>query len=279
MKGPVLTKLLQAQERGIKGDADGQRGSYIYIPKSAIASGVLPQLGTTKKNPSTKLNVKSRKTGVSYIWSLIYHNDKYFKGTRNEYRLYTRNVHDDDDRKSLLPGNEFRLYNVGKSKFEFDSSSTYKTSPVTQLVAMGTITKKEFDPHGLIDERTFREVVRAIRSGQPNFRKKLLKAYGRKCAVTGADVEQCLEAAHIAGYSGPRSNDIGNGILLRADLHCLFDAGLIGFNPKTKAVTIASKIRGTVTAAALKGAKLVQGAHASRIALKAHLKQHGLPVR
>ncbi|MBX4170435.1 HNH endonuclease [Rhodococcus sp. DMU2021] len=66
----------------------------------------------------------------------------------------------------------------------------------------------------------------AVRYGQPKFRRALLAAYERRCAVTGCDVEAVLEAAHIDRYFGEHSNHVTNGLLLRADLHTLFDLQL-----------------------------------------------------
>ncbi len=73
--------------------------------------------------------------------------------------------------------------------------------------------------------RSMRSVV--ARAGQGRFRNDLLWAYHRKCAFTGYSAEFTLEAAHIFPYRGDQSNHVTNGILLRADLHSLFDAYLI----------------------------------------------------
>lgn len=73
------------------------------------------------------------------------------------------------------------------------------------------------------DNRTFAMRSIAQRQGQQAFRNRLLTAYGRQCAVTGTTAVSVLEAAHIARYLGPQSNRTSNGILLRADIHTLFD--------------------------------------------------------
>lgn len=59
------------------------------------------------------------------------------------------------------------------------------------------------------------------------FRKNLLTAYDGRCAVSGTNVSVVLEAAHIMPYATTPSNKITDGILLRADLHTLYDAGLL----------------------------------------------------
>lgn len=79
----------------------------------------------------------------------------------------------------------------------------------------------DFPPH--LDSR--RRVARAIavRRGQKAFRNALLTAYGEACAVTGCTIPDVLEAAHISPYRGDHTNDVRNGLLLRADIHTLFD--------------------------------------------------------
>lgn len=66
-----------------------------------------------------------------------------------------------------------------------------------------------------------------VRRGQRAFRRRLLKAYGKTCAVTGCKITELLEAAHISPYRGDHTNKVSNGLLLRADIHTLFDLGLL----------------------------------------------------
>lgn len=67
----------------------------------------------------------------------------------------------------------------------------------------------------------------ALRRGQPAFRKELMDAYDQRCAITGCGVLEILEAAHIRPYRGEHTHRVDNGLLLRADLHTLFDTGMI----------------------------------------------------
>jgi hypothetical protein len=87
-----------------------------------------------------------------------------------------------------------------------------------------------FDPKDARDGRQRINQLVAIRQGQPAFRKKLMTAY-RRCAVTGCTIEQVLEAAHISPYRGDHTNHVTNGLLLRADVHTLFDLGLLKVHP------------------------------------------------
>lgn len=86
---------------------------------------------------------------------------------------------------------------------------------------------KEFDAVDLEDVRTFRVGKVANRQGQPAFREALMRAYEGRCAVSNCAVPEALEAAHILFYRGIATNHIQNGILLRSDIHALFDAGLM----------------------------------------------------
>jgi HNH endonuclease len=84
-----------------------------------------------------------------------------------------------------------------------------------------------------------------VRKGQPEFREQLLRAYGRRCAVTGCDAEDALEAAHIRGYAETGEQDVRNGLLLRADIHTLFDLDLVRIDPGTLRVALAPGLRET----------------------------------
>ena len=64
------------------------------------------------------------------------------------------------------------------------------------------------------------------REGQDDFRRLVIQAYGR-CAITDCIDEIALQAAHIIPYVNATSNLVQNGICLRADIHCLFDRGLV----------------------------------------------------
>lgn len=102
-----------------------------------------------------------------------------------------------------------------------------------------------FDPESVVDERkkVFAAIVR--RRGQPKFRKELLEAYEGKCAVTGCTVESVLEAAHIRSYAGDQTNHVTNGILLRADIHTLFDLGKLKIDEKGQ-IHLSSDLNGSI---------------------------------
>ena len=96
-----------------------------------------------------------------------------------------------------------------------------------------------FNPESLEDARTETYGRIVLRRGQPAFRRELLEAYGGQCAVTGYDSEFALEACHIVPYRGPDTNHVSNGLLLRADIHTLFDLGKTGVDTYDMSVILA----------------------------------------
>lgn len=69
------------------------------------------------------------------------------------------------------------------------------------------------------------------RLGQGTFRVAVTDAYGRACAVTGEHSLPALDAAHIRSYAEAGPHDVRNGVLLRADVHRLFDQGYLTITP------------------------------------------------
>lgn len=122
-----------------------------------------------------------------------------------------------------------------------------------------------------VRKRAIAQVV--VRRGQAGFRDALLEAYRGKCAITGCDAVEALEAAHITPYLGQTSNNAQNGILLRADIHTLFDLGLLVIDPETFLVKVSVRLKNSVYGD-LDGKAIWlpedQNAHPSAEALKSH---------
>lgn len=93
------------------------------------------------------------------------------------------------------------------------------------------------------DRRT--RVVRQIaaRRGQAEFRNALRRRYGNICLVSGCEVIDAIEAAHIVPYRGVEDNNPENGLLLRADFHTLFDLDLVGIDPGSLVVRLHDKLQ------------------------------------
>jgi HNH endonuclease/EVE domain len=89
-----------------------------------------------------------------------------------------------------------------------------------------------------LDERTRTLIPVVQRQGQPEFRNQLIEAYGGRCAITACDAIDALEAAHISPYLGPKTNHVTNGLLLRGDIHTLFDRGLVAIDDERMTVIL-----------------------------------------
>jgi hypothetical protein len=106
-------------------------------------------------------------------------------------------------------------------------------------------TQGSFDISNLSDNR--KQTLQAVfqRRGQGRFRQELLEAYGGKCAVTGYSSTYALEACHIIPYRGDEMNIVNNGLLLRADIHTLFDLGKIAINSDDMTVVLSPELLNT----------------------------------
>jgi hypothetical protein len=92
-----------------------------------------------------------------------------------------------------------------------------------------------------VPETVWREIKQ--RRGQCRFRTELRRAYGNRCAITDCDAEQALEAAHILRYVDTGCQEVRGGILLRADIHTLFDLDLIRIEPDTFKIALADCLK------------------------------------
>ncbi len=81
------------------------------------------------------------------------------------------------------------------------------------------------------------------RLGQGLFRVLLTDAYERRCAISGERTLPVLEAAHIKPYAVAQRHELSNGLLMRSDLHRLFDEGYMTLDPKDRRVLVSSRIR------------------------------------
>ncbi|HET9168903.1 MAG TPA: HNH endonuclease signature motif containing protein [Actinospica sp.] len=96
-----------------------------------------------------------------------------------------------------------------------------------------------------------------IRRGQGSFRKALLDRFGAVCAITGPQPAEVLEAAHLYGYAAAGHHDVEQGgLLLRSDIHALFDRYLVGIDPDTWTVRLGASIRESPSYAEYEGAEL-----------------------
>jgi hypothetical protein len=102
-------------------------------------------------------------------------------------------------------------------------------------------------------------VLRQIRQrrGQQKFRNDLILRYGGRCLVTGCGVLDVIEAAHIWPYRGEKDNHAENGLLLRADIHTLFDLDLLAVSPDRLEIAVAPSVSVVPEYAKLQGSVLL----------------------
>lgn len=140
-------------------------------------------------------------------------------------------------------------YNPENDLFTLHGPVTPETEPLFSSVILLEGSKEtdagddaeavDADEGAMLEDR--REIItarRVIRKGQRAFRDALVKAYEGRCAVTGVATNEVLQAAHILDYRGTQSNVASNGVLLRADVHLLFDNYLIGINPSSYRIEV-----------------------------------------
>lgn len=84
--------------------------------------------------------------------------------------------------------------------------------------------------------------LRKVHIGQGAFRLSVTDAYAKRCAITGEKALPVLEAAHIKPYAEAGPNTVTNGLLLRSDMHKLFDDGYITVAPDYR-IEISKRIR------------------------------------
>lgn len=86
-----------------------------------------------------------------------------------------------------------------------------------------------------------KEYLQRSRLGQGAFRILVTDAYERRCSISGERTLPVLQAAHIKPY-GKGPNRVDNGLLLRSDLHILFDRGYITVTPDLR-VEVSRRIK------------------------------------
>jgi putative restriction endonuclease len=77
-----------------------------------------------------------------------------------------------------------------------------------------------------------KEMLIKPRLGQGSFRILVSDAYNKTCAITSEKILPVLEAAHIKPYAESGPHEVNNGVLLRSDMHKLFDKGYLTITPQ-----------------------------------------------
>lgn len=129
------------------------------------------------------------------------------------------------DWKAIVSGKSFSLDTVeGRWLYE-------QTEIRRRGVALNPVQEMRIDVGALDEEERYARSLTRHRLGQGAFRALVADAYHNRCAISGERTMPVLQAAHIRPYSKEGPHAVPNGLLLRSDIHTLFDAGYITVTP------------------------------------------------
>lgn len=114
-----------------------------------------------------------------------------------------------------------RMYGPSRSfDARTEAGARLWASVTRQMAAMPTASPLAYGGHG-------KPTIVVPRLGQGAFRIELEREYQMRCAVTGERTRPALEAAHIKPFALVGRHELANGLLLRSDIHKLFDQGYV----------------------------------------------------
>jgi hypothetical protein len=132
------------------------------------------------------------------------------------------------------------VYACQKVNPNIQSTDFHAVDGARRLKALGFDVDHRFQK---ADEKREREwIERLQRRGQNTFRNSLIDIYGG-CALTGCTTISVLEAAHVKPVSDGGTDGRQNGVLLRVDLHKLFDANLLAIDPASGQIYLTAECR------------------------------------
>lgn len=147
------------------------------------------------------------------------------------------------DALGLLSGDELRAIALSpNSQHSIREMDWSKFSDALNSEGMSTqaadVDRRARSAHG-----GTRMVMSKARTGQGRFRSELLGKYGQCCAISGPAPSRALDAAHLYSFADVGSHLEHGGLLLRKDLHALFDSGDITIQPDTLRLDVGSNTR------------------------------------
>jgi hypothetical protein len=121
----------------------------------------------------------------------------------------------------------------------------------------------------------FAHSVVRVRRGQQRFRDRLLARQGSHCAFTGAAPERVLEAGHLYSYAQLGTHHEHGGLMLRRDIHRLFDDGLLAVSPQDLRVDVSDELSSFPQYASLHGGELAVSLRDEHVGwLSRHWQEH-----
>lgn len=178
---------------------------------------------------------------------LNYRNDKYNQNPNIGCIVLTNPVFFDDEDFIPVPENWGKSIVQGKSYNTGEPQADRLWLEIQDRLKKYFLPKQDNKPtqlelENLNTDVEYRQLLTNVRLGQNSFRLKLTDAYSRKCSITGEKTLPVLEAAHIKPYSKSGPHLISNGLVLRSDLHKLFDNGYITITADYK-IEVSKRIR------------------------------------
>jgi hypothetical protein len=243
------------------------RAHIVHAKPDYIESNALPDLSLLTVNDRNRGYHQRKRSGADLRSDQGHRHDVLFKHTTDEGTSYEPYSKDKHGVWELVPDyrGKPRLVEAGTDVSLLDAAM----EEARELVQVRPSPPIDTDQ----DARVWNLVSVADREGQPEFRAGLLAAYGHACAMTGCRVTAVLEAAHIIPHRGANTMRVDNGLLLRSDLHTLFDRGLVWVDPDTFKVQIAEPLKGSEYGP-LHGKKLALPVQAALQPKREHLAEH-----
>jgi len=191
--------------------------------------------GTILKSPQRMITRDGKERWMALV------RFEHFSDPRGNHLINEKNV------RAVLPDSKIRDQASGGSLTREEADALENLligNSLSTAIDASAADEWAFEPTNTQDARGKIASTIFQRRGQKAFRDTLLDAYDGRCAISGCPVLHVLEAAHIHPYRGPNTNHVQNGLLLRADLHTLFDCGLINIEPTTMRVVVDEKLKG-----------------------------------
>jgi hypothetical protein len=223
--------------------ASVQKLETVYIGGVPATKELVTQaVGILEADHSTNVKLPLQRKG-NPLWQMDYHGiAKEYYGTHPKLPPGTPKEHVAHVKKAVLSVLKKQLEDLGQSSSAgsaVEQALAAAEDEVKQEAAAEPPPADDYDAR----QRVLRQIVR--RRGQPKFRSTLMTAYSGRCAVTGYEAGDALEAAHIRPYKGPESNTLSNGLLLRADIHTLLDLKLLAINPQNREIAVSQLLSAT----------------------------------
>ncbi|PYE21567.1 HNH endonuclease, partial [Rhizobium sp. PP-CC-3A-592] len=156
---------------------------------------------------------------------------------------------DDLHRAVIRPSDQMSIKEIDLARLE----KVFLAVPSLRPILTGYAKRLSLEPKRSHNDDEVGKIIEArrtvlreisVRRGQPQFRNRLIARYGMQCQISGSAFPGLLEAAHIRPYAMSSDNSATNGLLLRSDLHTLFDLGILLINPQTFKVKIDARLLG-----------------------------------